>query len=227
MTIFDSPNLVYVHLAPPCGTASRAREIRRSKHDPKPARSEAFPDCVPDLSRTDPVLHKRVMLANALYRLTGELFREVHRKTSYLRTPPTHLPCLQSVFDHCQYGGLKPKSTLLKHNMPNLSRLNQRCDGSHQHAAWGRIGAQWATAEATAYPSSETNYWSSGPDHCQAPWLSTSAQPSRSLSNGARIPVMRLTGPRELLPAGKLMLPAPSQVASRLQGHWPFSVCKG
>ena len=103
MTIFDSPNLVYVHLAPPCGTASRAREIRRSKHDPKPARSEAFPDCVPDLLRTDPVLHKRVMLANALYRLTGELFREAHNRgifcsvenplrshmweTSYLRTP--------------------------------------------------------------------------------------------------------------------------------------------
>ena len=73
-------------------------------------------------------------------------------ETSYLRTPLTHLPCLQSVFDHCQYGGLRPKSTLLKHNMPNLSRLNQRCDGGHQHAAWGRIGAQWATAEETAYP---------------------------------------------------------------------------
>eukprot|EP00973_Karenia_brevis_P088301 12244015-Karenia_brevis.AAC.1 len=27
--LLDNPNLVYVHIAPPCGTATRAREIRR------------------------------------------------------------------------------------------------------------------------------------------------------------------------------------------------------
>lgn len=39
----------YIHFAPPCGTASRAREIRRRGVDPKPLRSQEHPDGLPDL----------------------------------------------------------------------------------------------------------------------------------------------------------------------------------
>lgn len=40
----------YVHFAPPCGTASRAREIRRKGCDPKPLRSDEEPDGLPHLT---------------------------------------------------------------------------------------------------------------------------------------------------------------------------------
>lgn len=57
-----------VHLAPPCGTASRAREIRRRKGpSPRPLRSNRFPDGIPKLRGTDRI---RVQKANVLYRLT-------------------------------------------------------------------------------------------------------------------------------------------------------------
>ena len=44
--------LVYVHMGPPCGTASRAREIRasRSSHGPPPLRSTQFPEGLPRLT---------------------------------------------------------------------------------------------------------------------------------------------------------------------------------
>ena len=39
--ILDQPNIVWVHWAPPCGTFSRAREIRR-KGAPLPLRNKLF-----------------------------------------------------------------------------------------------------------------------------------------------------------------------------------------
>eukprot|EP00973_Karenia_brevis_P078507 10899711-Karenia_brevis.AAC.1 len=44
MRIMSEKNVVFVHFAPPCGTATRAREIRRKGVDPKPLRSSDFPD---------------------------------------------------------------------------------------------------------------------------------------------------------------------------------------
>ena len=65
-----------VWFAPPCGTASAAREIRRKNKlgqqhwlDPKPLRSEDHPDGLPSLTGTD---SERVRLANLLYRFASE-----------------------------------------------------------------------------------------------------------------------------------------------------------
>jgi hypothetical protein len=42
--ILDHPRVVAVHLGPPCGTSSRARDIRRhSGPDPKPLRDGSCP----------------------------------------------------------------------------------------------------------------------------------------------------------------------------------------
>ena len=80
MSILDSPNLIYIHLAPPCGTASRARDIQRCANDPPPARSDKHPDGLPDLHKTHPALHARVLSANALYEYSGFLFAEAFRR---------------------------------------------------------------------------------------------------------------------------------------------------
>ena len=69
-----SPMLVYVHMGPPCGTASRAREIRMSKtsHGPPPLRSMQYPDGLPHLTGLNKT---RVGQANRLYALVALVWR--------------------------------------------------------------------------------------------------------------------------------------------------------
>ena len=46
--MLEQHNVVAVHMGPPCGTSSRARDIRRkSGPDPKPLRSEKWPNGLP------------------------------------------------------------------------------------------------------------------------------------------------------------------------------------
>ena len=62
--VLNRPNLIGVHLAPPCGTASRAREIvRKSGPSPPPLRSERWPDGFPWLRGLN---RDRVKSANML-----------------------------------------------------------------------------------------------------------------------------------------------------------------
>lgn len=51
--VLKHPLLAFVHMGPPCGTASRARNIPLSKdaHGPPPLRSAEFPDGLPSLGR--------------------------------------------------------------------------------------------------------------------------------------------------------------------------------
>ena len=71
--ILGHPRVVAVHLVPPCGTSSRARGIRRhSGPDPKPLRSKVRPDGLPSLAGID---LQRVLSANALYKLSAEIFQ--------------------------------------------------------------------------------------------------------------------------------------------------------
>ena len=70
MSKLDDEDVAWVHCAPPCGTASRARDIRRKDgFDPPAARSDAQPDGLANL--TD-VLQGRVQSANCLYKATSQ-----------------------------------------------------------------------------------------------------------------------------------------------------------
>ena len=78
ISLIDSPFCVYIHLAPPCGTASRAREIfRRGESLPPPARSAACPDGLRSLSGD---LKLRVDKANTLYAAAGRIFAHCIRQ---------------------------------------------------------------------------------------------------------------------------------------------------
>ena len=74
-----SPLLLWVHFAPVCGTASRAREIPRRgvANLPRPLRSLEFPLGLPSLEGDE---LKRVELANALFRYTCDLFALCSKK---------------------------------------------------------------------------------------------------------------------------------------------------
>ena len=69
-------NVVAIFLAPPCGSASRARQIPlkramgKNSHGPLPLRDDLNPNGKPGLSFRD---RQRISLANKLYHLTSQL----------------------------------------------------------------------------------------------------------------------------------------------------------
>ena len=72
--IIQEPGCIYVHFAPPCGTASRARFIKRKgRYNPPILRTDLKPDGLPNLS---PLHSAKVASANLLYQRTQELCRQ-------------------------------------------------------------------------------------------------------------------------------------------------------
>ena len=69
-------NVVAIFLAPPCGSAARARQILfkrtlgKNSHGPLPLRDDLFPNGKPGLCFRD---RQRISLANKLYHLTSQL----------------------------------------------------------------------------------------------------------------------------------------------------------
>ena len=74
--VLSEPHLVFVHLAPPCGTSSRAR-LRQWKGAPPILRTDASPDGVPGLS---PDQRGRVDKANLLYKICTLVCKFCHSK---------------------------------------------------------------------------------------------------------------------------------------------------
>ena len=173
-----NPFVVGLFLAPPCGSASRARQIplgrfnnkrrRKARHGPAPLRTDDHPNGVPGLSETN---SKRVSLANVLYHLTSTLVRWACKvgcivcvenpQYSLFWSTTFWLEVANlvsySVFHSCQYGSLRKKRTTLAFNAKEFNVISNRCKGQnsrHKHAAWGINTStnKFATSEETAYP---------------------------------------------------------------------------
>ena len=167
-----SPLLLWVHFAPVCGTASRAREIPRPELSlaPQPLRSLEHPLGLPDLG---PIDQKRVENANELFRYTCQLFAFCVRRGilatmedprgSYLWVIPFVLelqriyPLFATDFQACMYGSLRDKWTRIAASFPEIVQLDVTCDRRHKHLGWGfTTNAQgqkvWATSEESQYP---------------------------------------------------------------------------
>ncbi len=161
------PTLVW--LAPPCGTASKAKDIPAFDTSGKPIslplRSPDHPDGLPDLP---PHQRNRVRAANQLYALVSRVIHLCedlripwileNPANSYMWTtaPLRTLPSFPSVcFHNCMYGGSRPKLTKLLYHGFDLSPLHLLCDDSHQHLPWrvqGPSGTEFQTAIECAYP---------------------------------------------------------------------------
>ncbi|CAL1131315.1 unnamed protein product [Cladocopium goreaui] len=163
-----------IHLGPPCGTASRARNIPvkrklRSKGapNPKPLRSSVYPLGFPWLKGLNKT---KVDAANCLYEFSarlvqladqfGVLFTVENPANSILWETPFFKPLLEKFFFHivdaCEYGSQHKKATAFLANF-DAPRLKRRCNGDHQHAPWKiqklETGA-WSfdTAKEAEYP---------------------------------------------------------------------------
>ena len=172
-------NVASAHLAPPCGTASRARE--RPLPDnlahirSEPLRSSEMPLGLEGLSGVDAT---RVAAANALYALTVVIFLILHVRgaavsvenpsNSYFWDAVKELiakpPWLQSLwgnmedntFQNCMYGSERDKWTTIKATRGLYTKICKKCDRKHQRKSWipqkAQQGVTFPTSQETAYP---------------------------------------------------------------------------
>ena len=145
----ESDLVAWVHLAPVCGTCSRARQIRNG--GPRPLRSDEHPMGLPDLA---PGERQRVTLANQMYSESCSLFHfcalrgilvtmeNPSNSLFWLTQPFIDLQQLVVLFHSdsqmCMMGGTRPKWTRLVANFSAIEELNVACDNSHQHQPWGK-----------------------------------------------------------------------------------------
>ena len=167
------PLCCFVHMGVPCGTCSRAREIRmgRYKHGPKPLRNASNPDGKPGLKGLD---LRRTALANLLYKFAFVVAAACNKygtpwtvenpsnswlwQTSFWKNfvRRSTEKVLVAKFQNCAYGGARPKWTTLAGTLPNLNSMCLTCPGDHKHEPWGVIstptGSKFATSTEAEYP---------------------------------------------------------------------------
>lgn len=172
-------SLLHVHMAPACGTASRARDKPIPgvpKHQqPRPLRSEAFPDGLGNLSEVE---QQRVWLANVSYEATAKLCLLLIKmnvsvsienpeasffwQTRHIKKLLQQIPGYITIFDSCMHGGSRAKGTTFWSFNPRdpqrnlFEQLAMRCDASHAHESWRPIQVQgrlrFPTASEASYP---------------------------------------------------------------------------
>lgn len=164
-----------IHMAPPCGTSSAARNIpiskslkRRGAPQPRPLRSPRHPDGLPTLKGLSLA---KVQSANELYAFCCILAEECEKynalfivenpensfmwSTSYFKRLMHRF--IFSVVDTCEYGSEYKKGTgFLSNFLPK--RLQTRCSGGHEHKKWSvqqNAKGEWqfSTSKAAEYPS--------------------------------------------------------------------------
>ena len=180
--IIKTETVSYIHVAPPCGTASSARGRPIPEHlkvqgapEPRALRSMEFPMGIPGLS---PAEDARVQSANKIYNIVVKLiYLSVELQIAIsIENPPTslfwHFPGMQQAshdaqlidyeFHGCMYGGERRRLCRWRATNGLLDGLDKLCDSSHSHKPWGvsnsALGWVFATAEEAAYPKVLTDF---------------------------------------------------------------------
>ena len=171
----ERDRLAVVFIAPPCGTASRARErklckwARKGFRIPQPLRTDEFPDMKPGLLGRD---RSKTELANQLYdQITRIALSIIDKDVLVTIENPTNslywktsffqrLRCAHAGFDvdfhSCCHGGERPKLTRFWASRNVFQHLAALCDGTHSHKPWTpRVRGRrlhFVTADEAAYP---------------------------------------------------------------------------
>ena len=169
--LLEQDKVLYVHFAPPCGTASAAREIQPG---PPPLRSINFPMGLPHLNF---VQSTRVRKANFLYAWTCKTVMRLNMKgigwsienpaSSLMWITEPFVDLLQAVgniiafsFHTCMFAAPRKKDTAIWTSVQQLrTHLERKCDGAHEHLKWGRTARGFATAEECAYNDNLCATW--------------------------------------------------------------------
>ena len=172
----EKTNIMLVHLAPPCGTSSAARNKRHPDLElagytlPKPLRSEQYPIGLPTLRGLDAA---KVQSANTLYWATYRIatlciklritvsIENPQNSLFWLTDPMTKLFSehygYHNVFQACMMGGDRDKRTWWWCSDETFDSFNILCDGMHKHKAWKPVatqtGLRFPTAQEAEYPA--------------------------------------------------------------------------
>ena len=139
--------ILFVHAAPPCGTCSMARSIKRKGVGAAPLRSPQYPMGLPSLQGSN---LDKVLAANKIYvGLARFLDLLCSLKIPWTVENPEssllwQLPCFEHLvraypmvsFDMCCFGGARLTHRSLLTSCPALDHLRQRCPGGHEHLPW-------------------------------------------------------------------------------------------
>ena len=168
--VAESRRPFHFHAAPPCGTASRARDIPMSStdHGPPPLRSEEWPLGFPSLSG---FWANKVSSANQIYLQLAAfcMFLNMLHITWSIENPTnSYLWSIRDykklregamfvIFDSCIHGGSRKKSTGLLTTLEALIALEGECQGDHDHLEWGHVRNHdgtivFDTSKEAAYP---------------------------------------------------------------------------
>lgn len=148
----DAGRVHAIHMGPPCGTSSKARNIPIKKHllksgapRPQPLRSAAHPDGYPWLRGVNKL---KVQAANRLYQFCAFLATKCGMQIPWTIENPVNswmwatswfAPLVKRYFrntvDACEFGSDFKKGTTFLSNF-TLPRLNKRCSNSHSHKIW-------------------------------------------------------------------------------------------
>ena len=168
-SLIASGSVVASHIAPPCGTCSRAREIA-IEGGPVPLRSEEFPLGLPNLSQIN---ETRVQQANRVYDAIFVLIHDLNSvgslvsvenperslfwwmpKAEALLKPPYSFA--DSILQHCKYTmnrAMRPKWVRMRASFEAMAAISGECSLKHVHLAWGRrASGDFVTAGESEYP---------------------------------------------------------------------------
>ena len=151
----EKHRILMIFIAPPCGTASRARgrpiksSLLRGRKAPAPLRSDLQPDGLDNLEGLDKL---KTELANQLYEGITQLIlfvasldicvvvenptNSLYWKTSFAQKFLTMLGGCMTDFHNCCHGGSRDKLTSLWSNKEWMQPLQMFCDGQHPHQSW-------------------------------------------------------------------------------------------
>ena len=167
--VIETCDVVAVHLAPPCGTCSKARGIPMpdGSPGPQPVRSQEFPLGLPDISELDKL---KVDAANRLYERMGKFVKFLdERGIAWVIENPTNSLLWEleyfayavehGTFAHCHacaFVGARPKKTSFLSKKSSISLMQRFCEDvePHVHEPWGYNPEQgFATAMEAQYPN--------------------------------------------------------------------------
>lgn len=176
LKLFDTlDTLVFVHVAPPFGTASCTRgkklkstAVKQGASSRRPLRSKQCPEGLPGLGNIE---QAKVFTANSIYKnlckflenlpdfvtICVENPRRSHLwNTKWFKSLLSKKSLFPVDFQQCCHGGRRDSWTRLYVNHSGFQALRAVCDGSHSHLPWGAQlksnGWKFHVSTEAAYP---------------------------------------------------------------------------
>ena len=135
----ESLLLVWVHMAPVCGTCSRARQINNG--GPRALRSDELPMGIAGLKHRVELANMQnfwPLLPQGILVTLENPSRSLFWETDPFKELQAQMELYFSNMQMCMLGGARLKWIQLAANFQAISEMDIACDDSHSHLPWGK-----------------------------------------------------------------------------------------